>query len=376
MNDDQKYSPSDFSVISPDKSLSQQIIARDAVYAADVAPRAASQRTFFSRHDRLHDPLYVILVVVNALRTRVRWKHYQDALQRIVEGGGIPITVEAAFGKRDFAVTNPGNPYHVQVRCISELWLKEALINRGVARLSELHPDWPKVAWIDADVNFESDDVMDSTRHELEHYDVVQMWSRSLDMDSNGEPTGTMAYSYGACYVEGIPRPEIEVGKRSDYYYYQVEGKHGIYWHPGYAWACTREWWDRVGGLIDWAIIGNGDFYMAQGMCGLIADTYKSPSPSYALLMLEWQRRCMRALSDGNNGGLGYVKGFITHKWHGPKADRGYTDRWKMLVKVGFDPILHLKRDRQLMWTLDEDAPVALRDGLRAYARSRNEDAV
>lgn len=329
--------------------------------------------TLFARHDRLHAPLYVILVIVNAVRFRTRWKHYQDAVKRIVEAGGVPITVEAAFGNRDFAITDACNPYHVQVRTDSELWLKECMINRGVARLSELHPDWPKVAWIDADVNFESDDIMDSTRHELEHYDVVQMWSRALDMDANGEPIGRMAYSYGACYVEGIPRPSV-VGTE-DYYYYQVEGREGIYWHPGYAWACTREWWDGVGGLIDWAIIGNGDFYMAQGMCGLIADTYKSPSASYSAMMNEWQRRCVRALGKGDRGGLGYVKGFITHKWHGPKADRGYTSRWKILVDQGFDPIKHLKRDRQLMWSLDEDSPMGLRDGLRAYARSRNEDA-
>lgn len=326
----------------------------------------------FQRQDRLHTPLYVITPIFNAVRYRSRWKHYQDFAKRIAEAGGILITVEAAFGDRDFVVTDPKNPYHVQVRTRSELWLKENLINRGVARLSDLHPDWPKVAWIDADVVFERDDIMDETRHMLEHYDVVQMWSRSLDMNADGEPTGTMAHSYGACYLDNVPRPTMTPVP----YPYGMPGMKGVYWHPGYAWACTREWWDGVGGLIDWAIIGNGDFYMAQGMCGLIADTYKSPSRSYDAMMLEWQRRCVRALGRGDRGGLGVVRGLITHRWHGPKASRGYTTRWKLLVDCKFDPILHLKRDRQLLWSLDSDAPVKLRDGLRAYARSRNEDAI
>lgn len=339
------------------------------------APSDTSLDTHFQRQDKLHTPLYVIFVVFNATRYRSRWKHFQDALKRCSEAGGVPIVVEAAFGQRDFVVTDPTNKYHVQVRTRSELWLKESLINRGVARLSELHPDWPKVAWVDADVNFERDDIMDETRQQLEHYDIVQMWSRAMDMNNDGEPVGTMAYSYGSCYVEGTPRPTTPLG--GEQHYYGMRGpKGGIYWHPGYAWACTREWWDAVGGLIDWAIIGNADYYMAQGMCGLIADTYKSPSAAYDSLMLEWQRRCMRALSSGARGGLGYVRGLITHRWHGPKAQRGYTSRWKLLVDCKFDPILHIKRDRQLMWTLDEDAPVKLRDGLRAYARSRNEDAV
>lgn len=331
-------------------------------------------QTYFQRPDRLHTPLYVIFVAFNAVRFRSRWKHFQDAVKRCAEAGGVPIVVEAAFGARDFAVTQAGNPYHVQVRTRSELWLKESLINRGVARLSELHPDWPKVAWVDADVNFERDDVMDETRHQLEHYDVVQMWSRSMDMNVDGEPVGQMAYSYGSCYVEGTPRPTVLPG--GEQHYYMARGARGVYWHPGYAWACTREWWDAVGGLIDWAIIGNADYYMAQGMCGLIADTYKSPSTTYDAMMLEWQKRCVRALGRGDRGGFGYVKGLVTHRWHGPKSQRGYTSRWKLLVECGFDPILHLKRDRQLMWTLDDDAPVSLRDGLRAYARSRNEDSI
>jgi hypothetical protein len=60
------------------------------------------------------------------------------------------------------------------------------------ARLSEIHPDWPKVAWIDSDVNFERDDIMDETRHALAHYDVVQMWSHAQDMGPENEPLPDM----------------------------------------------------------------------------------------------------------------------------------------------------------------------------------------
>lgn len=338
-------------------------------------PHDHEMQTHFQRPDRLHTPLYVIMVVFNATRYRTRWKHYQDAIKRLTEAGMVPIVVEAAYGGRDFAVTDPKNPYHVQVRVVAELWLKENLINRGVARLSELHPDWPKVAWIDADVVFERDDIADETRHQLEHYDVVQMWSRALDMNAENEPLPDMAYSYAGCMLDGIPRP-VRIG--GDPYYYVEGGKRGIYWHPGYAWACTREWWDQVGGLIDWTIIGNGDYYMAEGMSGVInaERDFKNPSQNYTDMLQQWQVRCVRAMGNGNRGGLGVVRGLVTHKWHGAKLDRQYATRWKLLVETGFDPVLHLKRDRQLVWTLDESAPVALRDGLRKIARARNEDAI
>ena len=35
---------------------------------------------------------------------------------------------------------------------------------------------------------------------------------------------------------------------------------------PGLAWACTRKAWDDVGGLIDWAIWGGGDWHMANAL--------------------------------------------------------------------------------------------------------------
>lgn len=366
--------PTDFSHVVPGRSLSDQINDRDARYAGESAAPNSTQRTFFSRHDRLHDPLYVVTPVFNAVRYRSRWKHLQDFSQRCAEAGMVLITVEAAFGDRDFAATVPGNPYHVQLRTRSELWLKESLINRGVARLSEIHPDWKKVAWVDADVNFERDDVADETRHQLEHYDVVQMWSYAQDMNSENEPLSPyVAKSYAHCYMEGVPRPSDP----SAGYPYALPGRKGWYWHPGYAWACTREWWDGVGGLVDVAIIGNGDFYMAEGMCGRInAEPHKCPSENYRRVLEQWQRRCIQTMGKGDRGGLGCVRGLVTHKWHGAKADRGYKHRWKLLVEHKFDPTIHLKRDRQLLWTLDQEAPTALRDGLRKYARSRNEDAL
>jgi len=337
--------------------------------------------TFFSRPDRLHVPLYVVTPIYDVPRFRTRWKHYQDFAKRIAEAGGILITVEAAYGNRDFAVTESNNPHHVQLRIKSELWLKESLINRGVARVSELYPDWPKVAWIDADVNFERDDIMDATRHELEEYDVVQMWSNSLDMGPENEPLPDMAHSYAWCYTEGIERPTTTQGKFNYYHQRLKAGLRGYYWHPGYAWACTREWWDDVGGLIDWTIIGNGDYYMAEGMSGRLNAAekeyvFKNPSKAYADLLLNWQARCIRSMGRGNNGGLGVVKGLVAHKWHGKKTDRQYDTRWRLLMETGFDPLLHLKRDRQLLWTLDDNAPVALRDGLRRIARRRNEDSI
>jgi hypothetical protein len=59
---------------------------------------------------------------------------------------------------------------------------------------------------------------------------------------------------------------------------------------------------------------------------------------------------------------------------HGSTINRAYNQRWKLLGRTGFDPDLDLKRDWQGLWQLTDHNP-ELRDGLRAYARLRDEDS-
>jgi hypothetical protein len=60
--------------------------------------------------------------------------------------------------------------------------------------------------------------------------------------------------------------------------------------------------------------------------------------------------------------------------FHGSTVNRAYSQRWKLLGRTGFDPDLDLKRDWQGLWQLTDHNP-ELRDGLRAYARLRDEDS-
>src|SRR3954466_3874591 len=108
-------------------------------------------KTLFGRPDRLADPLYVVTPVFNACRFRSRWKLYEDFVRMVEHSGAILYTVEVAFGDRDFVVTQPDNPRHLQLRTWHEIWLKEHSINLLVERLPR---DWKYCAWVDADVFF------------------------------------------------------------------------------------------------------------------------------------------------------------------------------------------------------------------------------
>lgn len=315
-------------------------------------------KTWFQRPDHLHgEPLPVVTTLFNSTRFRTRWKHYQDFAQRVEQTNAILYTVEVAFGQRAFAL-DPG-PRVIQLRTDSELWLKENAINIGVEFVTRDMPEWTKIAWVDADVRFARDDWADETKHRLEHYDLVQMWSQYMDLDAHYEAVRQPTPGFAHVFASGVPRH----GRDS----YPYDGTYpGA---PGLAWAATRHAWDTLGGLLDVTILGAGDWHMAHAMVGEVV-IKEANHPNYRAAVHAWEEHA-RALRQN----IGAVPGLALHFWHGPKALRRYGTREQILIEEQFDPTRHLVRNAGGLYELSNVAPIGLRNKLRNYLAERNEDA-
>jgi hypothetical protein len=263
--------------------------------------------------------------------------------------------VEIAFGDRPFEVTDPNNPFHIQLRSATELWHKENMINIAVSRLPL---DSEYVAWIDADIRFVRPDWVLETIQQLQHYKVVQMFSVARDMSPNHESFQIhkgFAYSY-----------DLQLKSNDGY----------EFWHPGYAWAIRRHTLDELGGLMDFPILGAADHHMAWAFIGnAIRSLPGHINKNYFDLVMDWQDNAVRLLRKN----IGYVPGEIHHYWHGKKKDRKYQERWEILTKYNFDPVRDLKKDGQGLWQLRDHGTqrdIMLRDSIRHYFRQRNEDSI
>lgn len=316
------------------------------------------------------DLLHVVAVVSNPVRYHSRYRLYHNFKNHMRESGVHLTTVELAFGDRPWEVTHPENPDHLQLRTNCEIWHKENMINLGIQHLTRMRPDWRYVAWIDADVRFLRDDWAAETVHALQHYAIVQPWTRGIDMGPTGEPFAT-SKSFISCYLEKL---RMTADPNCPY------GPYG-YWHSGYAWAARRDAIEKIGLLIDYAILGSADFYMAWSLINKLSGNLyndvdslparkKGFTKAYMDMLFGWQARAQVLQAN-----LGVVEGTLMHYWHGKKKQRQYNTRENILIFNDYDPHLDLYRDSQGLWNLTNRNP-KLRDDIRFYFRQRNEDSI
>ena len=329
------------------------------------------------------DKLYVITPINNPERYLSRWRLFRAFEKHMQDSGVVLYVVEAAFGGREYEVTTTDNPRHIRVRGgdRTELWLKENLFNIGLSRLP---PEAKYVAMVDGDLTFLRPDWAQETLHALQHYHAVQMFSEIVNLSHEGE-----MLSHTTGFVEGcrrgVPmqtgqgttsvRPAFLYRKGQPTPYPGVKQWPGS---PGGAWAYRREALDAVGGLVDFSITGSADYLMVLCLFGVLEEVHRfipnnEKSSSFLRCLRAWQERAVRHLRKN----IGVVSGTIAHAWHGKMIQRGYAERWKILVQHDFDPNRDLVKDSQGLSHLYDGGTqrfIDLRADLRDYFRSRNED--
>lgn len=299
--------------------------------------------------------LYVVTSIFNPRRYKRRYELYHQFAEHIAtQPKAVLITVETALRERPFVVTAPNTHNNIQLRVHDEWFIKENLLNIG---LRYVPPEAKYVCWVDADLLFIRTDWVDETLHMLQHYPVVQMFSRVLNLDPKHQPF-QIWNSFAWSYLQGYP--------------YDNCSKQYRFWHPGFAWAYRKEVLDKFGGLMDRVPLGSGDFHMAEGLIGKPGyGVHGKVSPHFKQYVVNWCHGAYRAVK----GDIGYVDGTIMHYWHGRMKDRKYKERWEILVEHQFNPYTDLVRDTQGVLHISEHKH-AFGIDTKHYFANRNEDCI
>lgn len=290
--------------------------------------------------------LHVLAVISNPCLYRRRYQLAREFFDRMNRTPHVILyVVELAYGDQPFAVTQAGNPRHLQLRTTVPLWHKENMINLGVRTL--LPRNWKAFAWIDADVEFENPQWAVETLRVLSGADIVQPFAESVHLDANSRPTNTTHVSI--CCL--------------------VKHKQSIFWgNCGYAWAMTRSAYERVGGLYERAIMGGGDAIMSKAFTkqGSINRIHELSS-GFQASMRQYDARAGRMK-------VGYVPGKVFHYFHGTLQNRKYMERWETLVKYAYNPATHLTLDARGLLVPTPECPRDLLADIMTYFLERNED--
>jgi hypothetical protein len=298
---------------------------------------------------------------------------------------------ELAYGDRPWEVTSRDNPLDIQLRTEHELFHKENLQNIIISRFPS---DWQYGMACDADFNIvQPTDWALGVIHKLQYYDWIQPFSWYVDLDPNNLPlrqnTGFFfnyienGFEISPQYHNGFIGADGKFvsGPSNEYEVAMVKPSSpavtGRFMRgtgaTGGAFAFTRYAFDTVGGMLDRCILGHADWYMAHQLVGIIPHTNFSGKyhSDYIKYIQGWGERAAALKKN-----VGYVEAFAVHGFHGSKMKRAYGSRDSILAEEQYNPLYDVKPDWQGILQLDDSRPhyMALRDKIRKYFLSRNED--
>ena len=277
--------------------------------------------------------LHVIMVLSNPVNFKRRVVLAKEFIERMENTKNVLLyCVELAYGDQLFSVTSPDNPRHLQLRCETPLWHKENMINLGVKRL--LPESWKAMAWIDADLEFTNPNwVSDALLLFNQGKDIIQLF----DVVTNISLERKRIYALRVAYV------------------------------TGYAWACTRSCYERMGGLYEYNIIGGGDTILYKSINNKIDSVFvPNMTVEYINSIKEYSERC-KDLQYGN------ISGQILHHFHGSYENRQYGTRKEILYSFFYKPsFVEYNSDGVLVPSVL--CPQELLSKIRVYFLERNDD--
>ncbi len=228
----------------------------------------------------------------------------------------------------------------------SYLFQKEHLIRLLEKQIPE---KFTKLACLDADVLFDNPDWYDKLSIMLDTSKIVQCFDIAIWLD----------ITYTKSQKTSNSCLKVPSGKR---FYDENNGKN---YHPGFAWAFTRDWYNKAG-FYDLAIIGSGDTMFAYGVMGYPIQENNYETRIYKKSYTDWKMTT-------ENPRCSLLPVTLYHLYHGPIANRQYVSRYSYFEEY--------KEIEECISGKNEDGVYELKDSIvnsnmLTFFKTRNDDGI
>ena len=287
----------------------------------------------------LHKDFAVVTCFFNFSKNKFRERAYAKFAGNLSRQGVELFSVELIYDKEP-AFLPPSN-HVLHLHSSSVLWSKENLLN---ILISKLPKRIKKIAWIDADVIIEDDGWATRCSEILDSAPIVQIGSIMEKSDRSGK-------------IEEA-RIGIAMGYERNHKHFlddtggSMFGKINTY-HPGFAWAATREFLSEIK-LFEYDLVGGADTFMffacisidAQSIIPHFPQRYDSHHHSY----LSASQRYINKAYGFVKGNVKHVPAIVVHIWHGWRKNKGLATRHEVTRLIDFNKDLKRNHEGLLMW--------------------------
>ena len=292
--------------------------------------------------------LYVIIVHFDYSKEGRRKQFVLEFLNRYKNLPGIRIVIlEAAIGDL-FHLPDKleGVFIHHKFKIKHFFQIKENLVNVAISKLPS---DWQYVSMIDPDLTFLNPNWVEDTITELKRSDFIQLFQTCVFMGPNSEALDNFK-SVGFLHQISTEKVKYEIP---------------FVGHPGFAHAMTKWAYEKMNGFWDEDILGGCDtvtIYSLIQNVNIYLPFLKGVGVAEEFIK-QIKNYQLKALA--NKIKFSYINGTILHSWHGSFADRGYSIRYNIFEKHGYNPKTDIVRDKNGIIGLTKE-------GERMHADLRN----
>jgi hypothetical protein len=278
----------------------------------------------------------ICLVIFNPAKTTKIIQNYRTVVD-ILKSQKLPVfTIELVYPDRSPEIQDA---FHVTGN--SYMFNKENLYR---ILETKLPPCYTKLAFIDADIVFNKPSWYYLASSLLDTHDVIHLFDE--------------------CHWLNPSNTEITLTRKSVLYMKEIQ--YNSNYHPGFAWAMRRDWYNKVG-FFDYGVSGSGDTLSVIGwMKKEISPKFKSLAYPLKEKFAEFQEHPSPRIT--------FLKNHtVKHLYHGCRTNRQYVERHKLLdVNCSIDELLKKNSQGVFEWTdLELWNPKFLK-----YFISRNDDDI
>lgn len=294
--------------------------------------------------------MLIIIPYFDYSDSQVLYDNHLKTLDWLSTQGHHVVTIEGGMGDTGKLAHTATPGHHYIYRKLKDvLWQKEAMINEAWRVCKELGLTDGAVMWLDSGCTLEDGVLNETERMLCNGYDFVQPFSKVHYIGIHG----SILLSKPGAVSNALGTPHRSGGA------------------PGGAFAARDTFFEHLGMLYPYSVVGAGDAFFLDAILGIKIGEASNPSEGLRNDIRRWGKKLY-----AGSYKIGYIEGPLRHLWHMANKNRNIGGRSKIMKDGDFNPRRHVRLDEggMLMWNpkLKYPAILTMKAAVAEYLDRRN----